>query len=279
MNTSLNSLLLWTEKKRDPKRFATEYGCEFLQAASALIPADLIDKAVVVGQREFPNQKDIRGIAALDPSSKGADAFAFAVAHKRSDGKVVLDLARQWKSPGNGQFIDYNYVVPSIIETANMFQVTQVYSDQVCAAALAAMFQKKGMKFEQVVTYGTRAQELYRSVRQLFVSGDVILPDNPELISQLKKLEEFLVEGGRSLVEAKTGHDDLAVASCLALYQGSLMACGLAPKVVPLFADLERDENDGTWHRLDPDGRIIGGDSWQRPAPIPSFARPRFTSS
>ncbi len=81
----------------------------------------------------------------------------------------------------------------------------------------------QGYRFIQVTTYGSEAAQLYATVRQLFVGDEMVLPDNPELVAQLKKMEEFLTEGGKSLVEAKTGHDDLAVAACLAINQASFI--------------------------------------------------------
>ena len=274
MNPTINSLLLWAEKKRDPERFEREYGCEFLAAASALLPVENVDASVLRGRLELPPDANSRQscVAALDPSSKGNDAFAFALAHKTKDGKVVVDLARQWKAPGGGKYIDYGDVIPSVIDTMLNFHCTKVFSDQICAAALSAMFEKKGIRFEQCSTFGTRAQELYRIVRQQFISGNVQLPDNPELISQLKKLEEQLAEGGKTVVQASSGHDDLAVAACLAIYQAVLLPSGCAPTVTAIFVDgpySRRDEDRG-WMPLAPDGSIA--DPRIR---VPSFGRPR----
>ena len=262
MNPGLNSLLLWAEKKRDPQRFEIEYGCKWLQAASALVPSVLIDKAVVVGQSEFPAQSGVRGILALDPSSKGSDSFAYAIAH-RENGKIKLDLAREFKSPGDGRFIDYNFAVPEIIATAKQYRVTDTYSDQVNAAALAAMFAEKGFSFHQVSTYGTKASGIYQAIRRMFTSGEIILPDNPTLINQLRKLEEVLMEGGKSVVEAKTGHDDAAVAACLAIYEASLLPESREPSCGGVF-----------WHPSDigdPDDRF-----YRSKERVPSWSRARY---
>lgn len=245
MNPSINSARLWFEKKRDPQKFAREYGCEFLEAAGALIPAELIDKAVQRGMPEFPNNALLRSVAGLDPSSKGTDCFGFAIADKKEDGRVFLDLVRQWRPPGGGQFLAYDEIVDTIVNRMNAYNATQAYSDQICAAALSAMLGKFGISFEQVSTYGTRAQELYRTVRQLFVAGKVVLPDNPELISQFKKLTEVLAEGGRSVVHASSGKDDMSIAACLAIFEASLLPDYREPIVeyIPLY-----DENSEASH-------------------------------
>jgi hypothetical protein len=243
MNPSINSARLWFEKTRDPQKFAREYGAEFLEAAGALIPSELIDKAVQRGTRGFPSSNSLHCVAGLDPSSKGTDCFGFALAHKTTDDKIILDLARQWKPPGNGQFLDYGGIVPEIVEQMNARGATKIFSDQICAAALASMFQKYGMTFEQVSTFGTKAAELYRTVRQLFVAGKVVLPDDPEVIGQFKKLEEILAEGGKSVVQASSGKDDLAVASCLAIYEASLLPVQREVQAYSVFVDGALDDS------------------------------------
>lgn len=237
MNPSLNSVLLWLEQKRDPEKFAREYGCEFLAAASALIPSELIDKAVCKGVPSFAPSTALHAVAGLDPSSRGTDSFGFGLAHKSTDGRIVLDYVQQWKPPGQGRFLDYNSVLPEIMDRMNNYGATQVFSDQICAAALAAEFAKRGFTFKQVSTFGSRAADLYRSVRQLFVAGKIDLPDNAELIEQLKKLEEILSEGGRSVVQARSGHDDIAIAACLAVYEASVLPEYREPMMtcVPLY--------------------------------------------
>lgn len=262
MNPSLSPALLWMERQRmGDQKYNREYGAEFSDAVSQLIPSDLIDKAVVRGVREFPHQGEIRGVLALDPSSKGTDSFAFAIAHRQQDGKIVLDLARQWTPPGNGTYLDYGYVVPQIIEAANMFHCSRVFSDQICAAALAAMFSEKGYKFDQVSTFGSKAQELYRTVRQLFVAGKIVLPDNAELTTQLKALQEILAEGGRSVVQAAHGHDDLGVAACLAIFEASFLPAGNGVVCESIWSmppgAEESPQLESLWHP-------IGGDSFAR---------------
>lgn len=210
-------------RRRDPQWFDREYGAQFSLTVDALLPPELVDRAVVRGVREFPTQSEIRAVAGLDPSSKGSDSFGFGLAHKTKEGKIFLDVSMAWKPPGGGVFLDYNAVLPTIVEKMNAYGAVNVFSDMVCAASLAAEFAKTGHRFQQVTTFGTRAADLYRSARQLFIANKVVLPDDPELISQLKQLTTVLADGGRSVVQARSGHDDRAIAACLAIYEASLI--------------------------------------------------------
>jgi hypothetical protein len=241
MNTALPQKELDRARARDEVVFLREYGAEFSAAQSALLPPEMVDRAVARGVPFFARSNNIRAVAGLDPSSRGNDAFGFAIAHKSSDGRVVVDWCQQWRPPGDGRFLDYGLVLPEIFERMNAYNANQVFSDQICAAALAAEFAKKGFIFEQVSTFGTRAADLYRTVRQIFIANKVELPDQPVLIEQLKKLEEILSEGGRSVVQARSGHDDLAVASCLAIFKASLLPESVEPWVGGIFVDKRYD--------------------------------------
>jgi len=132
-----------------------------------------------------------------------------------------------------------------------------------CAAALAAEFAKQGFDFEQVSTLGTRAADIYRTVRQLFVAKKVELPDNPVLIEQLKKLEEKLGEGGSSRVEARSGHDDLAISACLAIFKASLEPESVEPmtECLNLYSPLDDDgpAYEGLGHKYVP-----GSGGWRK---------------
>jgi hypothetical protein len=138
MNPSISSARLWFEKTRDPEAFNREYGCEFLAAAAQLIPSELVDKAVARNVPYFAPSAAVRVVAGLDPSSRGTDYFGFALAHKALDGKVVVDWCQQWRPPGGGRFPDYGAVLPEIFDRMDAYGATKAFSDQVCAAALAA---------------------------------------------------------------------------------------------------------------------------------------------
>lgn len=250
MNPTLPQKELDKERRRDEAIFLREFGAEFSTANSALLPPEMVDRAVARGVPFFTTNVANRCVAGLDPSSKGNDSFGFALAHKSIDGRIAVDWCQQWTPPGGGRFIDYGYVLPQIMDQMNNYGATQVFSDQICAAALAAEFAKRDFQFTQVGTFGSRAADLYRTVRQLFIAGKVDLPDQPELIAQLKKLEEILSEGGRSVVQARSGHDDLAVAACLAIYEASLLPEYREPMIqcVPLYDYGDEASHDRWFH-------------------------------
>jgi phage terminase large subunit-like protein len=220
MNPALPEKELAAERVRDEAYFLREFGCEFVEAANVLLPADLVDAAVMRGVPEFPPKPGVLTVCGLDPSSKGDD-FAEAYAYT-FEGRIYLAKARAWRAPGRGKYIDYNVVLPQVIATMKHYGAPKAYSDQVSAAAIDAELRKAGLQFEQSTSYGTKATGKFQTLRSKIISGQVVLPDQAELITQLKRLEEILAEGGRSTVEARQGKDDLAIACAMAVHFAAL---------------------------------------------------------
>jgi len=99
------------------------------------------------------------------------------------------------------------------------YNSTQIYGDQVAAEPIKQALAAHGITFTQRTTLGRRASAIYGTLRAKTISGQLELPDNPELISQLKRLEVVVGSGGSERCEASHGHDDLAVAVTLAVHE------------------------------------------------------------
>ena len=215
MNPSLPKEFLDSERERDPEAFAREFGAEFLEAASALLPAEAVEAAVVKGQVErMPSSEG--HVFALDAAFK-SDSFALAGCHVEGE-RAIVDLAKHWK-PQRGKAVQFAPVLGEIVETMKRFQATQIYGDQVCSEPIKQTLAQYGIQFEQTTTLGRRASAIYSTLRAKLIAGQLELPDNPELISQLKRLELIVGSSGSQRVEASSGHDDLAVAVALAVFK------------------------------------------------------------
>jgi hypothetical protein len=258
MNPSLPADELARERERDESYFLREYGAEFLDAASALLPTEQVENCVARGQVERAPQNGIIYIGALDAAWK-SDAFAFSLAHMEGE-RAIVDLARHWK-PKRGQAVQFGPVLAEIVETMRRFGATQIYGDQVAAEPIKQALAQHGITFTQTVTLGRRASAIYGTLRAKTVSGQLELPDNPELVSQLKRLEVIIGPGGSERCEASTGHDDLAVSAALAVHQAVSHPVAkpwigfitVRPNERGAFggpAQTSRDEDDVVWHRI-----------------------------
>jgi hypothetical protein len=244
MNPTLDAAELERERQRNESYWRREYAAEWVTAANALLPSDLVEKCVARGVVEFPPKPDFLHCVSLDPSSKGDD-FALCVSHAEAD-VIIIDYVKAWRAPGRGRYIDYNVVIPHIIDTMTRYNAPKAWSDQVSAAAIAAALSKAGFEFQQTTTFGTKAAPKFQTLRQKIVSGELVLPDDRELVEQLKALEEILADGGRSTVEARTGKDDKAVCVALAVYAAATQSV-VRPWVDFIVGD-EREER--SWRRI-----------------------------
>lgn len=219
MNPSLDADFLAAEQKRDPESFAREYGAEFYEAASALLPADAVDACVSRGRYELPPQPNVFYTFSLDAAFK-SDEFGFAGVHRSPEGRVIVDLVRSWK-PSRSRPVQLAEVLGEIVATMRAYHASKIYGDQVAAEPIRQALREQGITFEQCTTLGRRAAAIFATLRSLVISGQIEFPDDSETISQLKKLELLTTGGGGQRVEASSGHDDRAICLALAVHQAS----------------------------------------------------------
>ena len=104
-----------------------------------------------------------------------------------------------------------------------------------------------GVSFTRVVTAGAGSEQAYRSFAALLNESRVVLPDDPELVRQLRRLEQKDQDGNRFLVEGGRGaRDDLAVACVQAV---AYAAEDLEPSPEPWCEALDIRDRDN-WQRI-----------------------------
>ncbi|HTQ59958.1 MAG TPA: hypothetical protein VMI32_07035 [Candidatus Solibacter sp.] len=218
LNPSLSEVAMQAQKfLQGESWYQREYLSEFVDSGESLIPPEAIDRAVVKGHESFLPQENCAYVAGFDLSARGDDS-ALGIAHA-FEGTVQLDLCSLWKRPAGQNTIDPFLVLEQACTAMQEYNVSQAFSDQVLQSVVEHTVKKYGIFYQRTITYGTGAAAMWRVVRELFVTGKVRIPENKTLISQLKALEMKFVDGGGSAVEAKRGHDDLAVACALAIYK------------------------------------------------------------
>ena len=244
MNPALPQDFLDAERERDPEAFAREFEVEFLDAASALLPAEQVEACVVRGQTEFQPKAETLYTAALDAGFK-SDSFAFALSSSEGD-RVRLDLIREWK-PRKGRPVQFADVLNEIVATMRVYNCSTIFGDRVASEPIRQTLLSQGISFTEAATLGRRASGIFQTVRAKVIAGQLVLPDNPELVNQLKRLEITVGAGGTERIEASSGHDDMAVCASLAIHQ-AVSRPGLKPWIDFIVADglLER----GSWKPL-----------------------------
>lgn len=215
-NPTLSPELLAAEKERDPERYEREINCAFVDSAQSLLPGEALEACIVKGRWEVPPRPGMQYSGALDVAFR-SDWFGFAVSHAEGE-RVILDVVRSWK-PAPKKAIQFTDVMQEIIAICKYYGCTRAFADQVSNEVIKQVLAAEGIVLEQVTTLGRRAAGIYATLRAKVLAAQVELLDVPELISQLRRLEIVRSSGGQERCEASSGHDDVAIASALAIHQ------------------------------------------------------------
>ena len=224
MNPYANRDLMERHRKdRGENFYRREYLAEFSEDSFAFIAPEDVDAAVAVGVPFFPPKPDTRYAMGLDPG-RLRDHFGAAVAHREGD-VIVVDWTREWR-PGVFTGLKYSAVLPEIWKQARSYRIKEIASDQIdfggIEASIPLVNNRPEFEMERVMTGGQSGAQLSDVTRALFNNHKLLLPDQPGLGDEFKRLADYLTQGGARDVRAKRGHDDRSRAVMLAVYQAFL---------------------------------------------------------
>jgi len=197
----------------DPEAARSEYGAEWRQGVSSLIDPErlqaVIDKAVI----ERPPVEGLEYHAFIDASSGRRDAFCLAISHV-SEGKVVLDVCREWRPPFAPRAICEAYS-----EVLKKFKIFSAYADAFAGEWVRQGFAEFGIQIEKA---RMTKSDYYLSFLPIVNNGDCRILDQERLINQLLNLERR-TRGGmrRDQVDVFAGHDDCANVCAGAIVEAS----------------------------------------------------------
>jgi hypothetical protein len=150
--------------------------------------------------------------AFVDPSGGSSDSFTLAIAHRESDGILVLDCLRETRAPFQPEC-----VVADFCQTLKSYHVGGVHGDRYAGSWPREQFGKRNIEY---IPSEWVKSDIYRDMLPLLNSRRVQLLDDRRLISQFHGLERRTARGGRDSIDHGPGaHDDLAnsVAGALVL--------------------------------------------------------------
>jgi hypothetical protein len=220
MNPSANRDLMEKHRKdRGENFFRREYLAEFSEDSFAFIESSDVDLAICQSMPVFPAAKEHRYSMGLDPA-RARDHFGCAIAHKEQD-VIVVDWCKEWKPGICG--LRYADILPEIWQKAREYRIREIASDQVDFGGLQASIPlRNGVEefhLTRIMTGGQAGAELSDTTRALFANHKLLLPNQPGLGDEFKRLADFLTQGGSRDVRAKRGHDDRSRACMLAIFQ------------------------------------------------------------
>jgi hypothetical protein len=220
LNPTIDKKLLERERARGESYYRREFLAEFTElSGNPFLNPEFINRAAKGSPAEFePDKKDQFVFSGLDLADR-KDWCAQSIATVRLvDGvrKVIVLSCRIWKPDSSGHKI--LTVLEEMGQQCKKYGVYRANGDQKSMSAAEGVLAPFNVQFKRVISAGAGSEAAYRSFSALLNENRLILPDNSELLSQLKKLEERLTDGSRFLVQARrSGKDDAAVSCVLAV--------------------------------------------------------------
>jgi hypothetical protein len=218
MNPTLQPAVLERAQRQSEEKFRREYLAEFTESTTSWIEGEVLDSCIVRGRRELPRVPGAVYVSAIDPAFVRND-FALAITHLSEGGTIVLDRIERWcgtkKAP-----LGFELVCEQVKRVLGEYNTNSVVGDQYCAPVIRQELLKLGIYYEDFVFGSHTRAEIFGNLKHLVVQRRIELLDNPELLRQLRSLEEQKTDRGQVDIRPSGGtKDDLAVAAALATSQ------------------------------------------------------------
>ena len=190
--------------------YRREYLAIFSEDMSAWIDREMLDACVVRGRRELAPIRGVFYAAAIDPGLTHDD-FALSISHALSDGTIVVDLLVRWRGT-KGAPVNFDEISYEIKGYLDRYGIVEVIGDQWCYEVIRQQLVKLGIDYQQYRFGSHTRMEIFGNLKQLLIQRKIELPDNPELLDQLRSLEKQALDGGRIDIQPPSGMpDDLAI--------------------------------------------------------------------
>ena len=198
------------EEARDPDSFRTEFLAEFVGSGDSFIDFDRIDLAgAPVARREDASS----WVAGLDPAFS-KDPFGLALVGRTADGRFVVGPVRALRPEGG-----FAGPVDEIAQVVKAYGARCV-TDQFCQAPVAERLRlEHGLQVRVNTMTPSSKTEIFQTLRLRLYDGSLVLPDQPALIGELRRLRTKFTAGSAAVTNPRVGggHGDMAQALALAV--------------------------------------------------------------
>jgi hypothetical protein len=228
LNPTISVEYLEAERKRSLANYKREFLAEFVDSVVSWIEPEVLARCVIKDRKELPPLPGATYAAAIDPGFKKSD-FAMALAHHAGEGLIVLDCVPFWTGSKQAP-LGFQWVCGQVAGILRQFGINVLQGDQFAAVAIKQEFLKIGIIYDEFTfSRNTRAQ-LFSNLRHVIEQQRIELLEHPELLQQLRSLEEHRSADGNVDIRPVHGQkDDLAVVLALCVFKLSQRVNNPAP--------------------------------------------------
>ncbi len=256
MNPTISSSILERERDRSAERFRREFLAEFTDSVSGWIVPELLDPCIVRGRTELPYTSDGIFVAVADPAFV-RDDFALAILSRRDDGRIVVHRVARW-SGTKAAPLGHEDVLGQVKSILSEYQLNSLIGDRHCYDLIRQLLDRLGIHYQKYNFDARSRPEIFANLRYLLSQRKIELLDNPDLLRQLRSLQEHRTDRGQvDIRPAGGGKDDLAVAVALAASELSKQPTGPSPMLFPERTSRVGGRWDGVRYVPEDVGRAI----------------------
>jgi hypothetical protein len=189
----------WTEarceeaRKRDPEVYRTDVLAEFLSPESAMFNPLSIDESIMSGVESVPYQPGATYIAAMDAATR-SNGWTLVIATKIGNKRKVV-YANEWRGSA-GVPLDSKEVMYEIGEVLKTYKLQTVFADGWLADPLIERAREFGFSLAVRRTKASERSRDYRALQDHFEAGNIQIPDNRVLRSDLVRVRKIPMPTG-----------------------------------------------------------------------------------
>ena len=229
MNPTLSDDFLEGAQRENNEHFRREYLAEFTDSLVGWITWEILEPCIVRGCREFPRVSNGTYVAAVDPAFTHSD-FGFAILHRSDNEHINVAFAARWTGTRNAP-LNLESVSIQINDVLQRFGINSLVGDQHCFPVLRQHFEKAGL-FYREFRFGDHSRaSIFGNLRQLIAQQKISFVDEPELLRQLRSLDEIRTTNGNiDIRPPSSSKDDMAIAVAVGAFELSRVPqCSIGP--------------------------------------------------
>jgi phage terminase large subunit-like protein len=225
VNPQLDPDWLAAEERRDPDYFRSEYLAQFVGGTGAFFDFDRFEIGDYV---ERPPEDSHQWAMGVDVALQ-KDPFAAVVVGRdwRERSRLWVGSVQAWTPPSTAglSFEAKTAATDELFERAiglaRRFSVRRVFADQYLNRAVADRFSRASIGTTVVGLTRDTKYQAFAALRAALYSGELLLPDVPELLGELRQVRIKHAGAGSSIETPRTatGHCDRAVALAIVTWE------------------------------------------------------------
>lgn len=233
--------VLWTPEKcaeakaADPDAYRTDVLAEFASPEESLFSSESIGRATRKAPAIVAAKPGHTYYAAMDPATRG-NGWTLCIA-TREAGKTVVVRAEEWQG-SRDEPLDPGEVLAEIAGILASYRITSVDTDQAMGDALLRLGRQVGLRLHPWTLNANERARRYLTIRTKLDSGEIELPPNGKLRTDLLHLRKRVTPTGMAVDLPTTSdgrHCDFAPSLMLALSR-------TLPDVVPVVPEKRGDD-------------------------------------